>query len=224
VTITVPAAAAGGSLTPGALVITATVSNITGTSSFTIPGPSISVSPTSGRPGDELTITGTGFSAFSTVGTINIGSVNQVSVPNPLTDGSGDFSAVVTVPALNPGSYTVTVTAPTGSSFTGTAQITITSATVAGSAVAPATAFAALTSQSILSLASASPPGGTSFGAFVPDLPGDTLTEVQPFGVLILTLTADATVSVSGNPGIAVTANTPTFFAVGATVTVEVVS
>jgi len=155
---------------------------------------------------------------------MNIGTVNQVPVPNPVTDATGGFTATVTVPALNPGSYTVTVTAPAGSTFTGTAQITITSATAAGSAVIPATAFQALTSNGILTLASAAPPGGTSFGAFVPDLPGDTLTEVEPFGVLILTLSADATISVSGNPGVAVTADTPTFFAVGATVTIEVVS
>jgi len=116
------------------------------------------------------------------------------------------------------------VTAPTGGSFTGTAQLTITSASAAGSAVIPATAFQSLTNAGILTLASASPPGGTSFGAFVPDLPGDTLAEVQPFGVLILNLSAAANISVSGQTAVAVAANTPTFFAVGSSVTIEVVS
>jgi hypothetical protein len=223
VTVTVPAATAGGSLSPGAVVISLKVGLITGTASFTIPGPTITISPSSGKPGDSLTIVGAGFSAFSTVGTITVGSVNQVPVPNPLSDGIGGFTATVIIPALNPGTYTVTVTAPLGSAFTGTAQLAIVSASAAGTAVAPATAFQSLTAQNLLSLASAAPPGGTSFGAFVPDLPGDSLTQVQPFGVLILNLSAAANISVSGQPSVAVAANTPTFFAIGSAVTIEVV-
>jgi len=224
VTIAVPAAAAGGSLVPGSLVIKGTVSNISGTTSFTIPSPGITISPATGKAGETISITGTGFSAYSTVGTINVGAVNQAPSPNPITDALGGFTTTVTIPALNPGAYTVTVTAPTGGSFTGTAQLTITSASAAGSAVIPATAFQALTNAGILTLASASSPGGTSFGAFVPDLPGDTLAEVQPFGVLILNLSAAANISVSGQTAVAVAADTPTFFAVGSSVTIEVVS
>ena len=62
------------------------------------------------------------------------------------------------------------------------------------------------------------------FGAYVPGLPGDTLTLVEPYGTLVLTLAKDARISVGGQPAVAVAANRPTFFALGAEVTVEVVS
>ena len=49
-------------------------------------------------------------------------------MPNPRTDGVGDFSASVIVPTLNPGAYTITVR--TGANFTATSPIRILSATV----------------------------------------------------------------------------------------------
>ncbi len=220
VTLTVPAASEGGSLAPGAVVITARVGNISGTTSFTIPGPEISLSSTSARPGDTLVITGSGFSAFANVSSVTIGRANQTPVPNPLTDGVGNFTANVVVPTLNPGAYTVTVR--TGATFTATAPIRVLSATV-GNARSPEDAFRSLTSRGILTLAAAAAPGGTSFGAYVPDLAGNTLVLVEPNGVLILTLNADARISVSGQPAVDVAADTPTFFALGSTVSIEVV-
>ena len=220
VTLTVPAAPQGGSLTPGAVVITAGVGKIEGTTSFTIPGPEVSLSIGEARPGDEITITGNGFSAYSNVDTVNIGKRNQTPTPNPLTDAVGNFSATVRVPALNPGAYTVTVR--TGSGFTATESIRILSAT-SGRTVSPEIAFQALTSRGLLTLAAAAAPGGTEFGAFVPGLAGNTLVQVEPNGVLILTLNADAQISVSSQPAVNVSADTPTFFAIGAAVTVEVI-
>ena len=220
VTINVPAAPGGGSLPPGAVVIQATVGKISGTASFTIPGPSITLSTSSARAGETITVTGTGFSAFTTVGHVNVGEVNQAPTPNPLTDGVGGFTANVVVPALNPGAYTLTVRAGTG--FTATAPITVLPATT-GRVVSAEIAFQALTSRGILSLAAAAPPGGTSFGAYVPDLAGNTLVNVVPNGVLVLTLNADARISVSGQPAVDVSADTPTFFALGSTVSVEVI-
>ena len=58
----------------------------------------------------------------------------------------------------------------------------------------------------------------------MPGLPGDTLTLVEPGGVLVLTLAKDARISVSGQPSVDVAADTPTFFALGSEVSVEVVS
>ena len=220
VTLTVPAAGQGGSLQPGAVVITATVGQISGTTSFTIPGPTISLSADSGRPGESLTITGTGFSAYANVDSVNFGSAPALPVPNPRTDGVGDFSASVIVPTLNPGAYTITVR--TGANFTATSPIRILSAT-SGRTVSPEIAFQALTSRGLLTLAAAAAPGGTEFGAFVPGLAGNTLVQVVPNGVLILTLNADAQISVSGQPAVSVSADTPTFFALGAAVTVEVI-
>ena len=109
VTLTVPAAAQGGSLSPGAVVITARVGQITGTTSFTIPGPSITLSSDTASPGSTITVSGTNFGAYANVGTINVGQQNQSPTPNPLTDATGNFSASVFVPALNPGAYTITV-------------------------------------------------------------------------------------------------------------------
>lgn len=220
VTLTVPAASEGGSLAPGAVVITAKVGNISGTSSFTIPGPSITLSSDSARPGDTLVITGMGFSAFANVSSVTIGRANQTPVPNPLTDGTGNFNANVVVPTLNPGAYTVTVR--TGATFTATHSIRILSATV-GNARAPEDALRSLISREILTLAAAASPGGTSFGAFVPGLAGNTLALIEPNGVLILTLNADARISVSGQAAVDVAADTPTFFAIGSTVSIEVV-
>ena len=220
VTLTVPAARLGGSLKPGAVVITATVGRISGTTSFTIPEPAISLSVGSARPGDSLTVTGTGFSAFANVDSINFGAAPALPVPNPRTDIVGDFSATVIVPTLNPGAYTITVR--TGPDFTATSPVRIVSATV-GNALPPEEAFRSLTSKGLLVLAAAAPPGGTEFGAYVPGLAGNTLALVQPNGVLILTLNADARVSVSGGPALDVTANTPAFFALGSTVSVEVI-
>ena len=220
VTLTVPAAGQGGSLKPGAVVITATVGRISGTTSFTIPGPSITLSADSARPGDSLTITGTGFSAYANVNAVNFGAAPALPVPNPRTDGIGDFSAAVVVPTLNPGAYTITVR--TGADFTATSPIRIVSSTV-GNALPPEEALRSLTSKGLLTLAAAAPPGGTEFGAFVPDLAGNTLALIQPNGVLVLTLNADARISVSGQPAVDVAADTPTFFALGATVSVEVI-
>ena len=57
----------------------------------------------------------------------------------------------------------------------------------------------------------------------MPGLAGNTLVQVEPNGVLILTLNADAQISVSSQPAVSVSADTPTFFAIGAAVTVEVI-
>ena len=219
VTLTVPAAAQGGSLPPGAVVITARVGQISGTTSFTIPGPSITLSSSSAAPGGTITVSGTNFGAYSNVGTINVGQQNQAPTPNPLTDATGNFSSSVLIPALNPGAYTITVR--TAAAFTATASINIVSATAGG--VTPEIAFQALTTRGILTLAAAAAPGGTVFGAYVPGLDGNTLVQVDPNGVLILTLNADARISVSSQPAVDVKAGTPTFFALGANVSVEVI-
>jgi hypothetical protein len=219
VTLTVPAAAQGGSLPPGAVVITARVGQISGTTSFTIPGPSITLSADAAAPGQMITVSGMNFGAYANVGTINVGVQNQAPTPNPLTDGTGNFSAQVLIPALNPGAYTITVR--TAAAFTATASINIVSQTAGG--VSPEVAFQALTSRGLLTLAAAAAPGGTSFGAYVPDLAGNTLVQVEPNGVLILTLNADARISVSNQPAVDVKADTPTFFALGSSVSVEVI-
>jgi len=185
-----------------------------------LPCPEITLSADSALPGDTISITGSAFSGFANVDTINIGQAPALPTPNPRTDALGDFSAAVVVPALNPGAYTITVR--TGPGFTATAPIRILSGGH-DHLMPPEVAFQALISRGLLTLAVAAPPGGTGFGAYVPGLPGDTLAHIEPNGVLVLTLAKDARISVSGQPAVDVTAGTPTFFALGSVVSVDVI-
>ena len=221
ITMTVPPYCPGDSCVghgPPVLVCVS-VADVVGCTDFTIPMPFISLSTDKARPGDTITITGVDFSTLANVDTINFGQAPALPAPKPLTDAGGDFSAAVVVPALNPGAYTVTVR--TGPNFTATAPIRI--LTFHGDGVTPEVVFEALTSRSLLTLAAATPAGGTDFGAYVPDLPGDTLVIVEPNGVLVLTLAKDARISVSGQPAVDVAADTPTLFALGWDVSVKVV-
>ncbi len=221
-TMTVPPSCPGASCVGhgGPVLVCVSVADVVGCTDFTIPMPFISLSTYTAQPGDTITITGTAFDAFANVQTINIGQASVTPTPTPLTDAVGDFSAEVIVPALNPGAYTVTVR--TGLAFTATATITILSFVPIDS-VSPEVIFQALTSRGLLTLAAATPPGGTDFGAYVPDLPGDTLVIVEPNGVLVLTLAKDARISISGRPAVDVAADTPTLFVLGSEVSVTVV-
>ena len=217
VTLTVPGCYPGASgCGLGAILVTVCVADVMGVAAFTFPDPEITLSTDTARPGDTITITGTAFSLFANVDSIYIGQANVTPTPNLRTDVGGNFTASVTV---NSGAYTVTVR--TGRDHTATVPIRI----IGGeNARPPEEAFQELTSRGLLTLAAAMAPRGLEFGAYVPGLPGDTLTLVEPNGVLVLTLAKDARISVSGQPTVAVAANRPTFFALGAEVTVEVVS
>ena len=219
VTLTVPPGSHGDDWP---VVVRVRVADIERSAPLILPCPRIDLSTPSARPGDTITITGTAFSLFSLVGTINFGSAPALPVPNPRTDINGDFTASVTVPPLNPGAYTVIVR--TGAGFTATAGIRILSENASENARPPEEAFQELTSRGLLTLATASAPDGMQFGAYVPNLPGDTLAMVEPGGVLVLTLAKDARISVSGQPAVDVAADTPTFFALGSEVSVQVVS
>ena len=159
VTLTVPAAAQGGSLPPGAVVITARVGQITGTTSFTIPGPSITLSIPKRGLATTITISGTGFSAYSNVARSTSASGTRRRRRTRSPTRHGQLQRLVLIPALNPGAYTVTVR--TGSGFTATQPIRILSAT-SGRTVSPEIAFQALTSRGLLTLAAAAAPVGQS--------------------------------------------------------------
>ena len=220
VTLTVPGCYPGASgCGLGAILVTVCVADVMGVAAFTFPDPEITLSTDTARPGDTITITGTAFSLFANVDSIYIGQTNVTPTPNLRTDVGGNFTASVTVPTLNSGAYTVTVR--TGRDHTATGPIRI----IGGeNARPPEEAFQELTSRGLLTLAAAKTPGEMEFGAYVPGLPGDTLTLVEPYGTLVLTLAKDARISVGGQPAVAVAANRPTFFALGAEVTIEVVS
>ena len=123
VTTEVPAATAGGSLSPGAAIVSVTVGSISGTTTaFTVPNPSITIEPSSATVEDTIIITGAGFNALTAVTTLNIGSASALPSPAPRAGRTGAVEAIVIVPLLNPGKYTVVMTNATG--FTATATFT----------------------------------------------------------------------------------------------------
>jgi hypothetical protein len=115
-----------------------------------IPRATVTISPSSGPTGTEVTITGEGFKTFSTVSTLDIGDIDVRPAPIPSTDAEGGFTTKVLIPQANTGSQsvqakvssTVAATTYTVTKITPTA----TPAPVAASQ-APADALAALISN-----------------------------------------------------------------------------
>jgi len=178
---------------------------------FKISKASIAVSPASAAVGDTVTVTGSNYLPSTGLVTLTVGGVSVMPTSPVISSSTGGWSTTFAVPGLS-GVQTVSTS---HSSVTKTATLTITAA-VAGGAVATSTATAALTDLELI----------TSFNyttnlyeAYVPGLAGNALAEIAPNSVIILTLTADASVVVSGNT-FAVTANTPTPIPVGATVSI----
>jgi len=137
--VEVPAATTGGSLTPGTQIISTTVGAITGSSTlFSTPNPSISISPGEAAVEDTITITGTGFNSLGTVTSLVIGTASALPSPAPRATRNGEITAVVTVPLLNAGSYTVTMT--NASAFSGSATFTAIAAKVVAASTADDTA------------------------------------------------------------------------------------
>jgi len=127
--IEVPAATAGGSLSPGTQIISVKVGEITGSSTdFSTPSPSIVITPNEAAVEATITITGIGFNSLGTVTLLDIGSASALPSPAPRAARNGDITAEVLVPLLNVGSYTVTMTNATG--FTASATFTATAAVV----------------------------------------------------------------------------------------------
>jgi hypothetical protein len=114
-TVEVPAATAGGSLSPGSHIVLAKVGEITGTTTaFSAPNPVITVSPAAASVEEVITISGTGFNSLGTVTTLDIGSASALPNPAPRATRSGVIETDITVPLLNPGTYTITMTNATG--------------------------------------------------------------------------------------------------------------
>jgi len=76
--------------------------------------------------GESITITGSGFPAYATVGTMTIGGLDVRPTPSPSTDVNGGFSATIMVPGLVEGNHTVKVTA---SSVTGSISLKVVATT-----------------------------------------------------------------------------------------------
>ena len=91
-----------------------------------IPESSITSDLSEAETGNSITITGAGFPAYATVGTMTIGGLDVRPTPAPSTDVDGGFTATVMVPGLTAGNHTVKVTA---SSVTGSVSLKVVATT-----------------------------------------------------------------------------------------------
>jgi len=115
-----------------------------------IPRATVTISPSSGPTGTEVTILGQGFKTFSTVSTLQIGDIDVRPAPVPSTNSEGAFTAKVLIPQANTGSQSVqakvsNTVAATTYTVTKVAPTATPSPVVAS--MAPADAMAALISN-----------------------------------------------------------------------------
>ena len=96
------------------------------TTTHKIPESSITTDVSEAETGHSMTITGAGFPAYATVGTMTIGGLDVRPTPAPSTDVDGGFTATVMVPGLTAGNHTVKVTA---SSVTGSVSLKVVATT-----------------------------------------------------------------------------------------------
>jgi len=101
-----------------------------------IPASSITVDTDEAETGTNITITGAGFPAYATVGTMQIGGLDVKPTPAPSTDVDGNFTSTVMVPGLVAGNHTVKATA---SSVTGSVSLKVVATTAAVVAASTAT-------------------------------------------------------------------------------------
>lgn len=104
-----------------------------------VPSAAVTLSVTSGNPGSTLVITGTGFPAYAVVSALTIGGLPAMPSPAPATDGNGNVTANVIVPALPAGPAVVAITVGT---VTGSVAFTVGTA-----AITPGVALAGIAGQ-----------------------------------------------------------------------------
>jgi hypothetical protein len=105
---------------------------------FTVPSPSVALSPTSGVPGTVITITGSGF-AINTAGVVSFDSNGDGAIDpgeprvSVTTTAAGVIRAgiILTVPAVAPGTYPVRADIPSGVPVEASANFTVPSLSVA---------------------------------------------------------------------------------------------
>ena len=183
---------------------------------FKINSSRISAAPGTAAVGDLVTVTGDNYLPSTGLTTFSIGGVSVLPRDPVISGATGTWTASFSVPGLS-GVQTITTT---HSGVTKTATLTITTtAGGAGQAVSTDTAVSALTTAGNLEVVTSFNYTTNLYQAFVPGLAGNPLTQIQPNSVIILTLTADATVIVSG-VRFSVSANVPTPLPVGNTVSI----
>ncbi len=140
--------------TGGSTVTATDVGGQTGTGSFTVTTPMITVTPSEGPVGTSVTVVGTGFSVTSLVGLVFDGvTISSCTSGSLTTSGTGAFSCTFAVPSGTSGS-TVTATDVGGQTGTGSFTVTTpavtvtpskgpvnTEVTVTATGLAPSTAY-----------------------------------------------------------------------------------
>jgi len=133
--ITVPLDAAAGKITVKAAD---SKSNSATDATFTVPGSLITLNKSQGAVGTTLTVSGSGFAAYTAI-TVKIGNYQFLS--QALSDSSGKFTYVLTVPGIAPGSAGVSATDGTfGPPATGTVASAYFVVSAAGATVQAQTA------------------------------------------------------------------------------------
>ena len=149
---------------------------ITTSSVHDVPEANVSVEPGSGPSGTQLTVTGSGFKAFSSLTTLELGGIDVRPAPVPSTDRSGSFTAEILVPQVNTGSQTVqaTVAGTTASvSFTVAADVVVAATPVPTAEQTTEAAFASLIDNDV--------DGNPNIiGAFLFDSPTQTWSSFDP--------------------------------------------
>jgi len=86
------------------------------TAVFTIPAPTIALSPASGVSGTQVTVTGTGFTRLVTIATFTFNASTPAlqTCVGAAVNGSGDWSCAFVVPSSLPGPYNVSAVASDG--------------------------------------------------------------------------------------------------------------
>ncbi|MCH7737834.1 MAG: hypothetical protein IH872_10610 [Chloroflexi bacterium] len=81
------------------------------TAIHSVPGPSITVSPSIGVPGTVVTISGEGFPANVLVSSNRAGNITVSSSPAPATDNDGKFVSFFAMPVFSPGVQIISASA-----------------------------------------------------------------------------------------------------------------
>lgn len=115
-------------LPPGSFPIEVRVADSTSRETFTVTAASIALSPASGAPGTDVTISGEGFESFMPVTRVLVGDVDVTLYPSARTDAQGSVLFDIRIPNLAPGSFPVEVQT---ADATARATFTVTPASVA---------------------------------------------------------------------------------------------
>ena len=74
-----------------------------------VPGATISLSASEGKPGDTITVTGEGFAQHASVSSMSIGTIDILPSPKPSTSREGTFTTSVLIPGIDLGTHSIEV-------------------------------------------------------------------------------------------------------------------